>query len=797
MPIGNVLILKTGMFYSIIICALISFSCFYSSFLISLKPKKTEEDTTLSIFLNITALYWLIYMISNIFGWIDVPSFYKPLSYLLNLIFFLQPIPLLYYFIKSRYTVIISLLYGITFYYLSLGDTIKLTTVSFWGVQAGMAQLTRFAFLLGFFIPLAIAALVKAVQDFKSRAKPLFVELIAIVFVLVKVAGTFFDNVTWELLLIRMNYIFIGFIAYFYLSGEEATTSFASKIFPWVDKQIAWLRQRRIPFFSKLLMLFVLLSVLPIAAAGLLLFMTFKEIIDLYIYKPMLWNLKTSKEEFLIALGNVQIQSLFLITLTIILVVIVSSIASRAIAQSLKRIGFGMKRLEEGDLGYKVSPESNDEIGDLANYFNRMAEEIKKSREIMENWNKELEKTVAERTKILQTLYNLSKAMGSTLDLDELLNRSIDNIPPIAGSNCLSVFLLDEKGEYHPRAARDCPELASFKAGEGLFGEAVTSQQIVKIADIKEFSQKEKDLFPPLDIKTMLLVPMENKGKKLGLLFIGIRKEYLPSDIELNLLSTIADQMAVAIENAGVYEKEKEAVKRLMDIDKMKTELLSMVSHELRTPLTSIKGFLAHFLSGTTGPINDNQKKFLEIMNREGDHLLDLIDGLLEFSRIERGTFTIKKEPVQIDKLINGILESTRPQMDARGIKLILNLNAGSASFYGDDMKIGQALKNLLGNAIKFSRENPEVEVSTRVVDNDQIEVRIRDYGIGIDREHLGKIFSKFYQVDSSLTRKIGGLGLGLAISKEIVEAHGGSIWAESEGPGKGSTFIFALPMIK
>jgi len=797
MPIGNVLILKTGMFYSIIICALISFSCFYSSFLISLKPKKTEEDNTLSIFLNITALYWLIYMISNIFGWIDVPSFYKPLSYLLNLIFFLQPIPLLYYFIKSRYTVIISLLYGITFYYLSLGDTIKLTTVSFWGVQAGMAQLTRFAFLLGFFIPLAIAALVKAVQDFKSRAKPFFIELIAIVFVLVKVAGTFFDNVTWELLLIRMNYIFIGFIAYFYLSGEEATTSFASRIFPWVDKQIAWLRQRRIPFFSKLLMLFVLLSVLPIAAAGLLLFMTFKEIIDLYIYKPMLWNLKTSKEEFLIALGNVQIQSLFLITLTIILVVIVSSIASRAIAQSLKRIGFGMKRLEEGDLGYKVSPESNDEIGDLANYFNRMAEEIKKSREIMENWNKELEKTVAERTKILQTLYNLSKAMGSTLDLDELLNRSIDNIPPIAGSNCLSVFLLDEKGEYHPRAARDCPELASFKAGEGLFGEAVTSQQIVKIADIKEFSQKEKDLFPPLDIKTMLLVPMENKGKKLGLLFIGIRKEYLPSDIELNLLSTIADQMAVAIENAGVYEKEKEAVKRLMDIDKMKTELLSMVSHELRTPLTSIKGFLAHFLSGTTGPINDNQKKFLEIMNREGDHLLDLIDGLLEFSRIERGTFTIKKEPVQIDKLINGILESTRPQMDARGIKLILNLNAGSASFYGDDMKIGQALKNLLGNAIKFSRENPEVEVSTRVVDNDQIEVRIRDYGIGIDREHLGKIFNKFYQVDSSLTRKIGGLGLGLAISKEIVEAHGGSIWAESEGPGKGSTFIFALPMIK
>lgn len=797
MFLGNVIILRTGILYSIIICALISFSCFYSSFLISLKPKKTEDDDTLSIFLNVTALYWLIYMISNIFGWIDVPSFYKPLSYLLNLIFFLQPIPLLYYFIKSRYTVIISLLYGIAFYYLSLGDTMKLTTVSFWGVQAGMAQLTRFAFLLGFFIPLAIAALVKAVQDFKSRAKPLFIELIAMVFILVKVAGTFFDNVTWELLLIRMNYIFIGFIAYFYLTGEEATPKIIQDISPWVKEKVLRLRAMRVPFFAKLLLLFIFLSVLPIAAAGILLFLTFKEIIDIYIYKPLLWNLKTSKEEFLVALGNVQIQALFLITLTIILVVIASSIASRAIAQSLRRIGYGMKRLEEGDFAYKVSPESNDEIGDLANYFNRMASEIKRSREIMENWNRELEKTVAERTKILQILYDLSKAMGSTLDLNELLSRSIGHIPSIAGSSCIAVFLLDDKGEYQVRISRECPKLPSFRSGEGLFGEAVVSQQIVKIADIKEASSKEKEMLEPVNIRTLLLVPMERKGKRLGLMFIGVQKEYMPSDIELNLMSTIADQMAISVENAKVYEKEKEAVKRLIEIDKMKTELISMVSHELRTPLTSIKGFLAHFLTGTTGPVNDTQKKFLEIMSNEGDHLLELIDGLLEFSRIERGVFTIKKEPVQIDKLINGIIESFKPQLDAKKIKLTLRLNASDISFVGDELKIGQVLRNLIGNSIKFVRESPEIEVFSRVSPDGNIEVGIKDNGIGIDKDHLTKIFNKFYQVDASLTRKVGGLGLGLAISKEIIDAHGGHILALSEGIGKGSTFIFTLPVIK
>ena len=261
MLFGNTVILRTGILYSIIICAFISFSCLYSSFLISLKPKKIEEDNVLTVFLNITGLYWLIYMISNIFGWIDVPSFYKPLSYLLNFIFFLQPIPLLYYFIKSRYTVAISLLFCMIFYFVSLGDTIKLTTVSFWGVQAGIAILPRLAFLLGIFIPLAAAALIRAPKDFKNHAKPLFIELITMVFILVKVAGTFFDKVTWELLLLRMNYIFIGFIAYFYLTGEEATPRFISDISPWVKEKVQRFRSRRIPFFTKLIFLFLMLSI--------------------------------------------------------------------------------------------------------------------------------------------------------------------------------------------------------------------------------------------------------------------------------------------------------------------------------------------------------------------------------------------------------------------------------------------------------------------------------------------------------------------------------------------------------
>jgi len=791
------IILRTGILYSVLICAFISFSSFYSSFLISLKPKKSEEDAPLVLFLNMFGLYWLIFMISNVFGWVDVPSVYKPLCFLLNFILFLQPVPLLYYFTKNKIAVLAYLLFGFAFYFSSFGDTLKLTAVSYWGVQPGFSWFSRLIFIFGLMAPLAVLAIINASKDFAKWTKPLFVESITLVFACLETFNILSNNATWELLLLRMLYVFIGFIAYFYLTGEEATAQFAQRISPRIGNMFRRLRSMRIPFFAKLLLLFVLLSILPIAGAGILLFLTFKEIIDLYIYKPLLWNLKLSKEEFLAALGNVQIQAIFLITLTIILVVIASIIASRGIAQSLRRIGFGMKRVEEGDLSFKLSPESNDEIGDLVNYFNKMAAEIKRSREIMQNWNKELEKTVDERTKNLQTLYNISKAMGSTLDLEELISKSVNYIPQIAGSSYLSIFIKDDKGIYRSKASKGKQIDHSFKEGEGLLGDIVSSGHICKMADINEASEGEKKAFEPLGLKALLLAPMESKGKTIGLIVIGIQKDHIPSNIELNLLSTIAEQMAIAIENASVFEKEKEAVKKLLEIDKMKTELLSMVSHELRTPLTSIKGFLAHFINGTTGPLNETQKKFVDIMAKEGDHLLEYIDTLLEFSRVERGAFVIKKEPVQIDNLINGIVAALRPQLESKGIELSLHLGAKDVILSGDELKLGQVLRNLIGNSIKFVKENPKIEISSKILPKGAIEVAVKDNGIGLDKDHLGKIFNKFYQVDTSLTRKVGGLGLGLAISKEIVEAHGGQIRAESEGEGKGSTFIFTIPVIK
>ena len=176
---------------------------------------------------------------------------------------------------------------------------------------------------------------------------------------------------------------------------------------------------------------------------------------------------------------------------------------------------------------------------------------------------------------------------------------------------------------------------------------------------------------------------------------------------------------------------------------------------------------------------------------------MEYIDTLLEFSRVERGAFILKKEPIQIDKLIIGIVEAMKPQLEAKNIQVTLDLKAQSAALSGDDLKLGQVLKNLMGNSIKFVKEDPKIVISSSIAPQGEVEISIKDNGIGIDKDQLGKIFNKFYQVDASITRKVGGLGLGLAISKEIVESHGGKIRAESEGLGKGSAFIFSIPVIK
>ncbi len=245
------------------------------------------------------------------------------------------------------------------------------------------------------------------------------------------------------------------------------------------------------------------------------------------------------------------------------------------------------------------------------------------------------------------------------------------------------------------------------------------------------------------------------------------------------------------------YELER-ANKELRKIDEIKSEFVSVASHELRTPLAAIKNAVQLILNGKTGEINENQAKFLSMAERNINRLTNILNNLLDLSRIESGKIDVKFEELDIRIPIEFVLSSLKPHADGKSIRLRAEMSEQLPSVYGDREKVEQVLTNLLGNSIKFTPDGGEVIVSAKPLDALQrkLAISVRDSGIGIPNDQLEKIFEKFHQVEGSLHRSVSGTGLGLAITKGLVEANYGTIWVESE-VGRGSTFTFTLPMSK
>jgi signal transduction histidine kinase len=245
------------------------------------------------------------------------------------------------------------------------------------------------------------------------------------------------------------------------------------------------------------------------------------------------------------------------------------------------------------------------------------------------------------------------------------------------------------------------------------------------------------------------------------------------------------------------YELER-ANKELRKIDEIKSEFVSVASHELRTPLAAIKNAVQLMMSGKTGEINENQAKFLSMAERNINRLTNILNDLLDLSRIESGKIDIKFEELDVRIPIEFVASTLKPQADAKSIQIVVEVTQHLPAVYGDQEKIEQILTNLIGNAIKFTPEGGKVVVSTQPLDAQErkLAISVRDTGIGIPKDQLEKIFEKFHQVEGSLHRLVSGTGLGLAITKGLVEANYGTIWVESE-VGKGSVFTFTLPMSK
>lgn len=229
---------------------------------------------------------------------------------------------------------------------------------------------------------------------------------------------------------------------------------------------------------------------------------------------------------------------------------------------------------------------------------------------------------------------------------------------------------------------------------------------------------------------------------------------------------------------------------KLHQTENMRVQLIGDISHELRTPLTTIKGSMEGLMDGVLSPTPETFQNIYQ----EADRLQRLVADLQELSRVEAGAISLKLASCDIIPLIKSVAERLHPQFDDKGVSLEVDLPPVLPQISIDEDRISQVMINLLGNALQYTPEGGKVTLIARQSGN-EILIQVNDTGIGIPAEQLAYLFNRFYRVDKSRSRAGGGSGIGLTIAKHLVEAHGGRIWVESEGPGKGSSFSYSLPI--
>jgi len=403
-------------------------------------------------------------------------------------------------------------------------------------------------------------------------------------------------------------------------------------------------------------------------------------------------------------------------------------------------------------------------------------------------------KLIEKRLAALQTVTDSALAH---LSLDELLSESLNRIREVLNVDTVGILLLRTEGdELVAWAAQGLEEEVELGVripiGRGFAGKIVAEGQPIIIDDVSQ-----TDVFNPLlrekGIKSLVGVPLLVEGRPIGVLHAGKLEFAHFTDEDVRLLQLAADRIALAIENARLYQVEKTARAAAEDANRAKDEFLTILSHELRTPLTPIIGWV-HMMQNGILPDAEFQRA-LSVISRNAYSLKRLINDLLDMSAILSGKMRIEETYLSLADVLSESVETMRSYARDSKVELRLEIADGASALIikGDRTRLGQTFCNILHNAIKFSPPGSYVQVRCEASDSEAT-VRITDQGEGIPPEFLPYVFERFRQADGSRSRAYGGLGLGLALVKSFVAAHGGAIEAASDGAGKGSVFVVKLP---
>ena len=399
------------------------------------------------------------------------------------------------------------------------------------------------------------------------------------------------------------------------------------------------------------------------------------------------------------------------------------------------------------------------------------------------------------------TLIALSTRMGRILDMDALMHALVHGVLRGVPLTHCALLLQAEEGRHFAvaleEAAIEQAPKASPVRGNSRLLEWLRQTDDVLVKDELKLNPRLVDFFDGAEdeleeLHASLVVALKTENKMIGILLLGEKLSgEIFDDRELQVLRLLASQAAISLENARLYEELGESNAQLLQASRLKSQFLAGVSHELRTPLNSIIGFSKVLLNRIDGDLNERQEKYVRSVHTSSQHLLGLINSILDISSIEAGRLALDQAEFELAALIDECVEVSLPLARGKPIKLDKAVAFDLPTMSGDRAKIRQVLLNLLSNAIKFT---PGGRVSVGVkLGGDGIHVAVSDTGVGIRKEDLGRLFEPFERLENPVSRDVGGTGLGLAISKKFVGLHGGKMWAESR-ENAGSTFHFTLP---
>jgi signal transduction histidine kinase/HAMP domain-containing protein len=472
----------------------------------------------------------------------------------------------------------------------------------------------------------------------------------------------------------------------------------------------------------------------------------------------------------------------------------IAAVVTRRITRPIIQLTETAAWMARGDLNQRVPIVRKDEIGVLARVFNHMAAELR----VLYG---SLEAKVAERTAQLEEANRnsryyimqlsisaeVARVASSIRELDQLLDTVATLIGRAFELKSASIYLLDETGRravwQAGSAGLPLTDRELKVDGPSLVG------QVAAHGDRRVLRQDLHQEGYAAPVACEMAVPLCLREQILGVLYLQSERPEDFGDDDQLVYRSLADQIAIAIENARVYGLERETIHRLRELDEIQAEFLVNMSHALRTPLNSIIGFSRVMLKELDGPLSDLQRADLETIHDSGRQLLGLINDMLELSQLELGVAPFSASEVDLEEILEGVMATTQALVRNKRVRLTMDVPVPAPSLYTDGQRLRQVILALMSNAVKYTDEG---SIRLQIAETDgAVKISVSDTGAGIPRVERERIFANGGHEEGG--DGAGGGGFGLAISKRVVERLGGEIWVESE-EGVGSTFTFTLP---